>query len=282
MADARDTFAEELSTLNNGLRESSRDLYLATLLMPEPVRALASVLFAYHVDLSNISRLVSEPMAGAIRLQWWADVMNGERAGEAQAHPLARTVLALLEKHELSSHVLAEKAQAHEFDLFAEPMENRAMLEGYFGETRSVLFQLLCTALAGQPTNDTADAAGHAGVSTGIVASLFDFERRRQMRQTIVPQDMLRAAGMDDDRYFAAEPADLALVFEAYCDLAWEHHEKAAAAIANLPKELRGIFALCALTPTYLSARQAQNGAVVDLQPLSQLRTQWLLYRQKL
>ena len=281
MTKADDATVTDLQALSNGLRTQSRDLYLASLLMPTTVRPLATALFAYHVDLANISRLVSEPMAGAIRLQWWAEVMNGERPGEAHAHPLARTILALKSEHDLSPTFLAQKAHAHEFDLYAEPMENRAMLEGYFGETRSVLFQLLLTALLGDATKSTADAAGHAGVSTGIVASLFDFDRRRQLGQVIVPQDMLRALGMSDTDYLTAAPSDLAPLFEAYADLAAEHHEKAATAIAELPDHARSVFALCALTPPYLKMRRSA-AAKGDLAAMGQLKTQWLLYRGKL
>ena len=34
-----------------------------------------------------------EPLPGEIRLQWWREVLGGERPGEAGAHPVAAALL---------------------------------------------------------------------------------------------------------------------------------------------------------------------------------------------
>ena len=79
---------------------------------------------------------VREPMAGEIRLQWWRDVLNGERAGEAAANPVA----AALTRHRSRAsrcrpQPLLDLIEAHAFDLYDDPMPTLVALEAYARKT---------------------------------------------------------------------------------------------------------------------------------------------------
>ena len=71
------------------VREADRDRYLATLFAPAEHRDALFALYAFNVEIARVRDLAREPMPGEIRLQWWREVLSGERDGEAAAHPVA-------------------------------------------------------------------------------------------------------------------------------------------------------------------------------------------------
>jgi phytoene synthase len=79
---------ENISPLAADLRSNSPDCYLATLFAPIDERRSLSALYALDYELARIQRIVHEPMAGLIRLQWWDDVIDGFERGSCVAHPV--------------------------------------------------------------------------------------------------------------------------------------------------------------------------------------------------
>ena len=82
----------------DGLRQELRgldgDLYLTHLFAPAAHRdALMTVYYAY-ADIARIPAAVSEPMIGAIRLQWWRDVFDMVQKGQAGDSPIGAALLA--------------------------------------------------------------------------------------------------------------------------------------------------------------------------------------------
>ena len=65
------------------VRESNRDRYLATLFAPAEKRDALFALYAFDAEISRVRDLAREPMPGEIRLQWWREMLLGERASEA-------------------------------------------------------------------------------------------------------------------------------------------------------------------------------------------------------
>ena len=79
--------------------------------------------------MSRIRELAREPMPGEIRLQWWREVLLGERPGEAAAHPVASALLETISRLGFGSRTLAELIEARRFDIYDEPMANLAELQ---------------------------------------------------------------------------------------------------------------------------------------------------------
>ena len=84
------------------VREVDRDRYLAALFAPADRRDALFALYAFSAEISRVRELAREPMPGEIRLQWWREVLLGERTGEAAAHPVAVAVMETISRHDLA------------------------------------------------------------------------------------------------------------------------------------------------------------------------------------
>jgi phytoene synthase len=88
------------------VREADPDRYLATLFAPADHRDALMSLYAFNVEIARVRDVAREPMPGEIRLQWWREVLSGERAGEAAAHPVASALQDTLAGRRLSPQPL--------------------------------------------------------------------------------------------------------------------------------------------------------------------------------
>jgi phytoene synthase len=82
----------------DGLRQELRgldgDLYLTHLFAPAAHRDALMTLYCAYADIARIPASVSEPMIGAIRLQWWRDVFDMVQQGQAGDSPIGAALLA--------------------------------------------------------------------------------------------------------------------------------------------------------------------------------------------
>lgn len=265
------------------LRNTDREAYLATLFLAAEFREDVATLWAFNAEIERIRGLVSEPVPGEIRLQWWRDVLTGERAGEGAQHPLAKALLAVIEKYQLQAAAFDNLLEARIFDLYNDPMPDQATLEGYLGETRSVLFQMSLQILMGEEP-ENGDAAGHAGVAFGIAQILRQMAVHRSQGQIFVPKEILQATGLDAAQFLAvADPAELDPAIDALSALGREHLMKANEAISSLEKSHRTAFlplAVCKL----VFERANKSAGLVAIEPLqiSQLSLQWQMFLRSL
>lgn len=262
------------------LKQSAPDFYLADLLLNPRYSVEIVVLHAFHVEITNITLSGADHMAAQVRLQWWLEVVQGQRDEEAQGHPVARALLAVIGHHNLPVASFVAKLEAHIFDLYQDPMGDRGVFEAYCGETRSCLFQWAALVSGAEPSRGLADASGHAGVASGAVQVLENMARSQAMGQVFVPSDLLAAAGLSPAEFLTEATQKHEAVIVGLCDLATEHHQKASTALGHLPTQTRGVFKPLALLPLYIDrALRAPRDVFAPRPPLSQLRKQWALWR---
>ncbi|MEM9574681.1 MAG: phytoene/squalene synthase family protein, partial [Pseudomonadota bacterium] len=226
------------------LRDTDREAYLASLFLAADVREDFATLWAFNAEIERIRSLISEPVPGEIRLQWWRDVISGDRAGEGAQHPIAQALLAVIEKHHLQIPAFDNLLEARIFDLYNDPMPDRATLEGYLGETRSVLFQMGLQIVMGQEP-ENGDAAGHAGVALGVSDILRHMAQHRVRSQVFVPVEIMNAVGLGTAQFLAIDDASkFDPVIAALTALGRDHMDKAREAVSSLEKPHRNAFLL--------------------------------------
>jgi 15-cis-phytoene synthase len=182
------------------VRQADRDRFIASLFTPADKRDALHALFAFNAEIARVREAAHTALPGEIRLQWWIDVIGGERAEEARANPVAAALLAVLERYGLPPSRLIGLIEAHRFDLYDEPMREMAELETYAKQTSSALFALAVKILADVEADAICTPAGVTYAVTGLLRALPLHVARRQ---SYVPTALLAAHGVDLSDFYA-------------------------------------------------------------------------------
>lgn len=259
------------------LRGADPDRYLACLWLRGGIRGAIAALYAFNAEITRIPALVSEPMPGEIRLQWWREVIEGKR--ESGDNPVAVALLDAISAHDLPVTAFAAYLDARIFDLYHDPMPDRVTFEAYAGETASALLQLASQCAGAEPAADLADACGHGGVAQTICAVLRSVSLHRAQKRCYVPGDILQAAGGTVEQWIDAPPVEAhANALDAM--LAWgrEHLAESQQAIAKLSKDLRPVFLPLAPLPACFDAIERAGLKNFETpSEISPLRRQWVI-----
>ncbi len=84
------------------VRTADRDRFSSSLFAPAQHRGALHALYAFNVEVARVREVAREPLPGEIRLQWWSEVLRGERAEEASANPVASALLTVIERYRLA------------------------------------------------------------------------------------------------------------------------------------------------------------------------------------
>lgn len=258
------------------VREADKDRFVATLFAPAPRRRALYALYAFNVELARVRELAREPMPGEIRLQWWRDVLGGQRTGEAG--PVAAALAATVIRYRLPVAVMGEMIEARSFDLYDDPMGSLAALEAYAEKTTSALIVLAAQILNEGRDPALCEAARHAGIAYVIAGLLTAFPLHAARRQLYVPLDVMQHHGARPEDVFAglATP-QLKAVLAELREVARSHLSQIP--IAGIPAALLPAFLPVALVAPTLKRLERNAGKPLAPHPLPQWRRQWLLWR---
>jgi 15-cis-phytoene synthase len=184
------------------VREADRDRYLAALFAPVEHRDALFALYAFDAEISRVRDLAREPMPGEIRLQWWREVILGERAGEAAANPVAAALIETLSRYNLSAERLAGLIEAYRFDIYDEPMPSLAEFQSYAVKTAGTIFEF-GTHILGGDGSSVAAVSGEAAQAQTLANVMMLLPRHSARHQLYVPLDVLRQYGAKPDDIFA-------------------------------------------------------------------------------
>ena len=150
------------------LRNEDRDAWLAALFAPAARRSGLHAIGAFALEVGHVRERVRQPIAGEIRLQWWQDVIDGNRASEAAAHPVAAALLDTKARADLSPVVIAEMIDAYRIALYDEPPADMAALTHRLIALRGTPIRLVAQVL-GVTGEAIEAAAADAGVALGLM-----------------------------------------------------------------------------------------------------------------
>lgn len=264
------------------LRTTDLDRYLACLLMPEGKRGPVAALYAFNAELARIRDMIHEPLPGEIRLQWWRDLLEGGAAGDALGNPLAAGLMHAVEEYSLPAAPLVAMTEARIFDLYDDPMQTRAMFEGYAGETASALIQLSAMVLDPENAPKASEASGYAGIAQLVAGCLLLLPVHVRRHQVYIPGDILAATGLDAATFLeGADKVRLKAALSAFIGYGRDHLRKARAAAGHgVSAAARPAFLPVALAePVFDRAGRLGAAAFTELRPASQLKRQWRLWR---
>lgn len=257
------------------VRQADRDRFIASLFAPADKRNALHALYAFNAEIARVREAAHTALPGEIRLQWWIEVLGGERTEEARANPVAAALLAVVERCGLPPSRLIGLIEAHRFDLYDEPMRELSELETYAKQTSSALFALAGQILAGSE----ADAiCAPAGVAYAVTRLLNAFPLHVVRRQIYVPTALLAAHGVDlGDVYAGRSSPGVEAALGELRAFARSQLLTAREQMPQLPSS-----AIAALLPLALvapSLDRLEKSPPFQPAEIPQWRRQWLIWR---
>ncbi len=219
------------------LRRHDRDRYHTCLFAPAEARAHLFALYAFNYEVAKTAEVVSEPMLGQIRLQWWRESLEGIYAGNPRAHdvvePLARAVAAC----DLKQADLDALISAREFDLEGEAPQDLDALRAYAVGTSSQLVKLALRVLA--VDNPAADQAAEAlGIAWAYLGLLRAVPFHARQKRLYLPADLCDEAGLKRGPLFELQSSEaLVQVSRSLAEVAAQYLENAREKAPSLPRQ---------------------------------------------
>lgn len=188
------------------LREKDHDRFLTLFFAPSAARPALTALYAFNLEIARIPELVTEPMMGHIRLQWWREVLEGLPQGETRGHAAA---VALHEAGNVPLDRLQTLIDARERDLSDEPFPDMAALEAYADETSSALMRVAALILGGAEKEVTSEKAlYHAGIAYALTGILRALPVHASQGRMLLPGDIILERNIDPHDVFAGKLTD--------------------------------------------------------------------------
>lgn len=122
-------------------------------------------LYAFHAELAKVPELVSEPMLGQIRYQWWRDCLD-EIYGDkpVRRHEVSTPLAEMVRASGVSRFLLERIIDGRERDLDPRPFASINEATSYADATSGALLNAALAVLG----EDGRDAAGRAWGLTGL------------------------------------------------------------------------------------------------------------------
>ena len=262
----------------NIVRNRDFPAYAATVFIAPEARRSLLALYAFAGEIARVRDHITQALAGEIRLQWWTDLLEGIGHGEVAGNPVAAELMHAIESHALPRAPLLRMIEAHQFDLYNDPMPDMAALETYAAETSGALFAL-ATRIAAAPNDEVDHLAVHAGVAQGLVGTIRRLPIDANRQQAFVPLDVLLAHGSSVAELFAGqETATLRAARDEVLAVAAAHLDQAMALLADAPAAARPVFLPLAMVRRERE-RLARTGVFTLPEIPSRLRVLWTLWR---
>jgi phytoene synthase len=234
------------------VRRLDHDRYLCALFAPSADQPHLLALYAFNLEIARVREIVSEPVIGQMRLQWWRDALAEIGAGNVRAHPVAQALARAMEGRPVRAELFERLLTAREIDLGDEPPADLAALERYAEDTSSALLQAGLD-LLGAADAAADDAARHIGLAWSLVGLLRAVPFHARRRRLFLPADLLAGVGIDRERLFEGRPGSgLCDIARGLAGRAAEHLGQARAHRRTVPRAARPVLLPAILADTHL------------------------------
>ncbi len=239
------------------------DRTLCVMLGQPADRPLLLALVLLNAELARIPELVSEPLAGRIRYQWWLDSIAAAAGGDrVDRVPLLAPLAAGFADGRLDAVAVEALVMARESELDRLQPENLEALEAYLAASVGELHRLMARACEGSAGE--IEAAGEVGVGCALVGLVRALGQERARTRVPLPADLLEEAGVGVDDIMAGRAAEA--LDRTSARLLERAEVRLAQAATRAPFRRR---VLPALLPARLARRQARRLRHAPAIPLS-------------
>jgi len=150
------------------LKSVDPDRLRAAVFADKEGRERLQLLYAFHYELAKVPELVSEPMIGQIRYQWWRDaIAEIYEVKPVRQHEIATPLDKVLTEYDVPRFWLDRLIDGRERDLDPRPFATLEEAKDYCRQTSGVLMQIAVKLLGAEP-DEAVMAAGEAWGLTGL------------------------------------------------------------------------------------------------------------------
>lgn len=152
------------------VRTGDPDRFFGSRFYPQARRGAVLALYGFDLEIGKTAQMVSEPMLGHIRLQWWRETVDEIYAGTVKRHEVVEPLAAAIAAHNLPAELFIAAIDGRRLDVDADAVIDRARLVDYAARTRLPILQAACR-IAGE--DDTAaDVVPVLGAAAEVQSAL--------------------------------------------------------------------------------------------------------------
>lgn len=266
------------------VRRLDHDRYLTALFLPAEPRAAALALYAFNLEIARTREIVSEPLLGQIRLQWWRETIDGLFAGTPREHPVVESLGAAIRRYDLPRERLEALIDAREADLDDGPPSDLQALERYAAETSGELSALVMQTLTDAAATSMA-AARQVGTAWAIIGLARAVGFHAQTQRIYIPEDLLSEYEVERRRLFDLKPSEgLNRAIEHMVGRATRLLAEARSVSADVPSAARRALLLASLADRHIAAirKAGHDPFAIPAAPAAPvLRLAWMAWRGK-
>lgn len=265
------------------VRRLDHDRYLTALLLPADARSDVLALYAFSLEVARTREIVSEPILGQIRLQWWRETLEGIYAETPREHPVVEALATACQRNQLDRGALEALVNAREADMEDTPPSDLAALETYGRETSGQLSELVMRVLGGDDIAiTTARKIGTAWALVGLARSV---AFHAQSQRIYIPEDLLTEYEVERRKVLDLKPtAGLDAAIRRIVERAEILLREARGARKNIPAPQRRGLLLATLADRHI-ANMRKAGfdpfAFPQLDPAGPIRLTWNAWRNR-
>lgn len=226
------------------LRRHDNDRYLTLLFAPSKAREALAALYAFNLEIARTAEVVSEPMLGQIRLQWWRETIDGIYEGKVRSHYVSEPLARAIEESDLQRQTLERLIDGREMDLEGFTPQNLAELEDYLLETAVPLVES-AGVIVDSVTGVNAEAAKAIATAYGLIGVVRSVPFHARNGRCLLPLELLRLEGLTKDNALKGETSDqLQAVSQILVARGEELLAGARSELSRLPKSARNPYFL--------------------------------------
>ncbi len=238
------------NNLSYKARTEDFDRYLCTLFAKTSVRESLFSLILFNSEIAKVRWVVSDPILGNIRLQWWRDAIEGIYNNNVLAHDIVGSLHSALKKHKYNKVYFDRLIDGRTKDFESVRMQSIADLVHYAEETSAPLLYLFLETIL--QTGERRDSAifsytREVGISWALTGLIRAWPHHYSKGHVMLPFDLLKDPELFPPDSFKATFEKT--IFEALAEVgrvANSHLEEAA--------KLRGYISSTGLTIIHLLA----------------------------
>ena len=244
--------AASLSHCADLVRSADKDRFLSAMTARPGVRENLFALYAFNHEIAKISEVVSEPMLGQIRLQWWRDAIEECYAGTPRRHQVVQALATAIQAGNLARALFETAIDAREADLEPPAVQSLDQLTAYALGTSGSISRLAAQVTGAAEEADllAAERIGTAWALVGLMRAL-PFQLRR--RRCPLPLPLLKEAGISlTDLYEGRPVPGLPAAVRSVCGRAGDELSQARDRWGYAKRGLYGALSLGVLADAYL------------------------------